>query len=212
MTNAQFIVFEGCEGSGKSTQLHLLNNYLKSKGINTWITKEPGGCNGAFSQLRDIILNPDVNPVTELFLMLADRSHHTNQIMQALNDDIWVLCDRFSWSTFAYQGYGHGFDLDFLKNLNDLATSGLKPDITFLLDIDPDLGIQRKRLQLQSNRIDHLDLDFHRRVREGYLKLFESILLSQDTVARLLYFKNKHTGTQYSIAEIFNHIVETLPL
>lgn len=211
MNEAKFIVFEGCDGSGKTTQLHKLNTLLQSQGISTWVTQEPGGCTDNLKILRDLALNEDTQPQTELLLLLADRSHHVRQIKQALVSNIWVLCDRFSWSTFAYQGYGQGFNLSFLKQLDTFVTDGLKPDLTILLDIDPKTGLQRKFEQKQFNKIEYRDLAYHDRVREGYLKLFELTLLSQDTVCRLFYCKNKNTGEYYTSDEIFEKIHQSLP-
>ena len=211
MNEAKFIVFEGCDGSGKTTQLHKLNTLLKSQGISTWVTQEPGGCTDNLRILRELALNEDTQPQTELLLLLADRSHHVRQIKQALVSNIWVLCDRFSWSTFAYQGYGQGFNLSFLKQLDTFVTDGLKPDLTILLDIDPKTGLQRKFEQKQFNKIEYRDLAYHDRVREGYLKLFELTLLSQDTVCRLFYCKNKNTGKYYTSDEIFEKIHQSLP-
>ena len=209
--DAKFIVFEGCEGSGKTTQLTKLNTLLNSQGIETWVTKEPGGCTDKLAILRDLALNEDTQPHTELLLILADRSHHVRQIKQALTNNIWVLCDRFSWSTFAYQGYGQGFDLTFLKQLDTFVTGGLKPDLTILLDIDPKTGLQRKFTQGQQNKMESRDLAYHNRVRGGYLKLFESTLLSQNTVCRLFYCKNRKSEEYYTSEEIFENIHQTLP-
>lgn len=211
MNEAKFIVFEGCDGSGKTTQLHKLNTLLQSQGISTWVTQEPGGCTDNLRILRELALNEDTQPQTELLLLLADRSHHVRQIKQALVSNIWVLCDRFSWSTFAYQGYGQGFNLSFLQQLDTFVTDGLKPDLTILLDIDPKTGLQRKFEQKQFNKIEYRDLAYHDRVREGYLKLFELTLLSQDTVCRLFYCKNKNTGEYYTSDEIFEKIHQSLP-
>lgn len=211
MNEAKFIVFEGCDGSGKTTQLHKLNTLLQSQGISTWVTQEPGGCTDNLRILRELALDEDTQPQTELLLLLADRSHHVRQIKQALVSNIWVLCDRFSWSTFAYQGYGQGFNLSFLKQLDTFVTDGLKPDLTILLDIDPKTGLQRKFEQKQFNKIEYRDLAYHDRVREGYLKLFELTLLSQDTVCRLFYCKNKNTEKYYTSDEIFENIHQSLP-
>lgn len=211
MNESKFIVFEGCEGSGKTTQINKLNNWLHSQNIKTWVTKEPGGCVDQLNVLRELILCDSIKPNTELLLILADRSHHSKQIRQALNDNAWVLCDRFSWSTLAYQGYGDGFDLDMLKSLDSLATNGLRPDLTILLDVDVKVGLERKASQKEQNKMELRKIDYHNRVREGYLKLFEATLLSQDTACRLLYHKDKNSGRLYTQDEIFEKIVQSFP-
>ena len=172
MDKGKFIVFEGCEGSGKSTQLELLAQYLESSKIPVFRTKEPGGTS-AGHKLREIVLHDTpLNKVAELLLYAADRANHIEIIKDCLDSGYWVLCDRFTWSTLAYQGYGEGHSLELIDYLNNLACQGVKPDWTILLDIDPKVGLARKYEQGETNKFEAKNLEFHSRVRAGYKQLF----------------------------------------
>lgn len=121
MNKGKFIVFEGCEGSGKSTQLELLAQYLELNNIKVYRTKEPGGTVTG-KKIRELILHDaQMNKTTELLLYAADRADHIDAINNALSEGYWVLCDRFSWSTVAYQGYGRGHSLEMINHLNNIA-------------------------------------------------------------------------------------------
>lgn len=176
-----FITFEGIEGCGKTTQLGLVADSLDTKGFNCLITREPGGT-GIGEKVRKILLssqNSEIMPVTELFLYMASRSQHVEEVIKpALADNKIVLCDRFSDATIAYQAYARGIDLESVKELNQLATSGLKPDITVLLDCPVDIGLARATgrmssqiSQMREDRFEREDISFHQRVREGYLEI-----------------------------------------
>lgn len=211
MSRGKFIVFEGCEGSGKSTQLAKLADWLESKGISVYKTKEPGGTSFG-KELRDIILYQTLNPVTELMLLMADRSQHIQNIKDCLDSGYWVLCDRFVWSTLAYQGYGRGHSLELLNQINKLACQGLSPDWTILLDIDPKLGLSRKQAQGEINKFEIEDLSFHNRVREGYLKIFEQTLLDDQTKETLIYCQSKlHHQREVDQDTILNTIINSFP-
>lgn len=169
-----FISFEGIEGTGKTTQARLLAEYLSRSGLVTMLTEEPGGT-PIGKRIREILLNvehKEMHPLTELLLYNASRCQHANEvILPALNEGKVVITDRFSDSTAAYQGYGRGIDINLLDTLDKVATGGLKPDLTFLLDIDVETGLRRNR---GANKVDRLELetiDFHNRVRKGYLEL-----------------------------------------
>lgn len=168
-----FITFEGVEGAGKSTQIRLLANYLRSSGYSDIvITREPGdGPLGA--ELRRLVLSPpqgvDVDSKAELFIMMADRAQHVAGLIKpALFRNAVVLCDRFIDSSTAYQGYGRFLDIDQIHKLNAIATSGLKPDYTILLDLDPAIGLARQK---ERNRMEDETLAFHIRIRNGFLEL-----------------------------------------
>src|SRR5260221_9518675 len=141
-----FITFEGPEGSGKTTQMKLLGNILKSKGVPYLLTREPGGSRLS-TQLRHWILNRleyNLMPEAELFLFLADRAQHVKEvILPALKKGKVVLCDRYTDSTLAYQGGGRGFDLKLLNTMNAAASSGLKPNLTILFDVPAEIGLKR---------------------------------------------------------------------
>lgn len=171
MTKGLFITFEGGDGCGKTTQINLLDEYLRGKGYETLLTREPGS-KGLGVKLREILLNydGDVSPVCESFLFLADRAQHVDCIIKpALEKGIIVLCDRHTDSTVAYQGYGRGLDLEQIYNLNKIATSGLKPDLTIVLDVDVETS--QKRVGAQKDRMESAGIEFFERVRKGFLEI-----------------------------------------
>ena len=148
MKKGRFITFEGGEGCGKSTQIKRLEAYLKEKGVEVLVTREPGGTRLA-ELIRGLLKDEKDDPPcdrAELLLFLAARSQLVkNVIVPALESGVWVLSDRFSDSTFAYQGYGRGLDLEILKIANDFACDSLKPDLTLLLDVPPEVASARMR-------------------------------------------------------------------
>ncbi|MBR2069360.1 MAG: dTMP kinase [Candidatus Gastranaerophilales bacterium] len=166
-----FITFEGIDGCGKTTQINLVNNYLKSKNFNTILTLEPGGSDIG-KNLRQILLHHEgfVDDMCELLLYLADRAQHTaSVILENINKGNIVLCDRYIDSTVAYQGYARGFDIEKINFLNEIATKGYKPDITFLFDTDTDTA--QKRIGNVKDRLEKENINFHNKVRNGYLEL-----------------------------------------
>lgn len=166
-----FITFEGMDGCGKSTQLNLLASYLKEKGAEVVITREPGAV-GLGEKLREILLNYDgeVSSNCEAFLFLADRAQHIDTLVKpAIEAGKIVLCDRHTDSTIAYQGYGRGVDLKQIKMLNNIATSGFKPDLTFVFDIDVETS--QARVGKNKDRMESAGIEFHKKVREGYLEI-----------------------------------------
>ncbi|MEK6673784.1 MAG: dTMP kinase [Nitrospirota bacterium] len=171
-----FISFEGIEGTGKTTQARLLAEYLKARGQDVLLTEEPGGTQIG-KRIREVLLNVEhreMGSLTELLLYNASRAQHIHElILPALKAGKVVITDRFSDSTTAYQGYGRGIDLKLLKSLDNIATGGFRPDLTCLLDLDAETGLRRNR---GANKIDRLELeeiDFHKRVKDGFLKLAE---------------------------------------
>lgn len=166
-----FITFEGIDGCGKTTQMSLLAEYLKEKGIEVIITREPGSV-GLGEKIREILLNyeGDVSSNCEAFLFLADRAQHIDMLVKpAIDGGKIVLCDRHTDSTIAYQGYGRGVDLDRIKMLNNIATSGLKPDLTFIFDIDVKTALDR--VGKSQDRMESAGLEFFEKTRKGYLKI-----------------------------------------
>ena len=171
MQKGLFMTFEGMDGCGKTTQLNLLASYLKEKGHDIIITREPGSA-GLGEKIREILLNYDgeVSSNAEAFLFLADRAQHIDTLVKpAIEAGKIVLCDRHTDSTIAYQGYGRGVDIGQIKMLNKLATSGLVPDLTFVLDIDVETSALR--VGKNKDRMESAGVEFHSRVRDGYLAL-----------------------------------------
>lgn len=175
MKKGIFITFEGPEGSGKSTQLRLLADRLKKRGVPVLTTGEPGGSHLG-KKLRQLLLHSRVkpSPEAELFLFLADRADHVSAILRPALERGWVvLCDRYIDSTLAYQGGGRGLSLARLKRLNREATGGLQPDLTILLDLPVETGLARagKRSKGKIDRMEREELKFHRAVRSAFLRL-----------------------------------------
>ena len=171
MSNGLFITFEGGDGCGKTTQIKLLDEYLRNKGYKTLLTREPGS-KGLGVKLREILLNydGDVSPTCESFLFLADRAQHVDCIIKpALKEGVIVLCDRHTDSTVAYQGYGRGLDLEQIHNLNKIATSGLKPNLTIVLDVDVETS--QKRVGSEKDRMESAGIEFFQKVRQGFLEI-----------------------------------------
>jgi len=170
-----FITLEGPEGSGKTSQVAPLAEFLTRLGHDVVTLREPGGSDIG-EQIRSVIMamnNTAMHPRTEILLFLASRAQFVEEIVQpALRAGKWVLCDRYADSTLAYQGYGHQVDLDILRRLLKFATGGLTPDLTLLLDVETQAGLARKRKAGgEWNRLDAYPSDFHQRVRQGYLEL-----------------------------------------
>ena len=174
MSKGLFITFEGTDGCGKTTQIELLKTYLENKGFEVILTREPGA-KGLGTKLRKILLNYDgeVSSNCESFLFLADRAQHVDTLIKpAIATGKIVLCDRHTDSTVAYQGYGRGLDLEQIHMLNNIATSGLKPDITFVFDID--IETAQERVGKSKDRMESAGLEFFKRVRQGYLEIAKS--------------------------------------
>jgi dTMP kinase len=169
-----FITFEGPEGSGKTTQMAILANFLKQEGLPVLATREPGGTLIG-EQIRQILFDKrhaDMHARTEILLFQASRAQLVERVIRPhLDRGGLVLGDRYADSTLAYQGYGYQLDIEQLRSLIHFATGGLKPDLTLLLDIQVEEGLRRRTSDGDVNRLDGLDLDFHRRVRQGYLEM-----------------------------------------
>lgn len=182
----KFITFEGGEGSGKSTQIAKLAEYLKSRGDEVLVTREPGGSKRA-EKIRTLLLdsNNDWDSLTELFLLLAARNDHINEvILPALQKGSWVLCDRFHFSTIAYQAYGGGLNIQLVEELSHPILQKALPVAVILLDIEPEIGLQRAQSRSESlTRFDSKDIDYHKSVRHGFLELAKENSINCFTIA-----------------------------
>ena len=174
-----FITFEGPDGSGKSTQIELVADFLRRKGYTIYCTREPGG-SAIGDQIRDVlhdVKNTEMSSRAEILLYSASRAQLVEQIIlpRLVQGDV-VLCDRYADSTYAYQGYGRQLDFATLRTITEYATQNLKPDLTIYLDLNVETGLQRKveanaAGEGEWNRMDQLKIDFHQRVRSGYLEM-----------------------------------------
>jgi dTMP kinase len=190
MKQGRFISFEGIEGCGKTTQIALLSEYLKKHSIPHTITREPGGT-AVGEGIRKILLTSETIHLTtasELLLFYASRSQNIQEkIKPALERGEMVICDRYYHASFAYQGYGRGIPLDFIQKLTDLVCLPYRPDATFLLDIEPEVGLARARTRNQARadnegRFEAEDVEFYNKVRDGYLEL-----ASEDERIQIIY-------------------------
>jgi len=175
-TSGRFVTFEGLDGSGKTTQMRLLGERLRAEGRDFFVTVEPGGT-AVGQQIRRILLDPanqDLRPATELLLYFASRAQNVEQcILPALRAGKVVLCDRFTDSTLAYQGYARGLGSEDVLALDRIACQGLTPDLTLLIDIDVETATARTQsrnanVPAGETRLDEESLDFHRKVRDAY--------------------------------------------
>jgi dTMP kinase len=176
----RFITFEGGEGVGKSTNIQAVARYLESQGLSVIVTREPGGTPIAEKIRNDLLKAHHEEPMSdmaELLLMFAARAQHVDAVIRpALARGDWVLCDRFTDSTIAYQGYGRGLGLEKIEQLKELAQGGLEPNLTLLLDAPVDVGMQRARARAQvlaeeTDRIEAEAISFFEKVRQGFLEL-----------------------------------------
>lgn len=171
MKKGLFITFEGADGCGKTTQIKMLQEYLQYRGYEVVLTREPGSM-GLGQKIRDLLLNYDgeVSPVCESFLFLADRAQNVDIIVRRnIEMGRIVISDRHTDSSLAYQGYGRELDVDRIDMLNNIATSGLKPDLTYVFDIDVETSMQR--VGNEKDRMESAGKEFFERVRQGYLKI-----------------------------------------
>jgi dTMP kinase len=170
-----FITLEGPDGSGKTQQIQLLSTFLESRGYKVFSSREPGGT-PIGDKIRDVIMdmrNTSMHPRTETLLFCASRAQIVEEVIKPkLQEGYIVILDRYADSTMAYQGYGHQNNLNTIRQLLDFATGGLRPDLTLLLDLDPEVGLnRRKKGGGEWNRLDAYQLELHKRVRAGYLEM-----------------------------------------
>ena len=203
-----FITFEGGEGAGKTTQIQLLESALHAKGQDIVITREPGGTPEA-EKIRNLLVQRDGGnwtPLAEALLFFTGRHMHVERkIKPALAAGQVVICDRFTDSTVAYQGYGHGFDLNILQEIKRLSIGDFEPDITFIFDILVEEGLARSGKRLESDgstedRFERLQIDFHERMRQGFLNI------AKDNPTRCVVI-----NAMQSIDDIHRQILSALP-
>jgi len=198
----KFITLEGGEGAGKSTLVHFMQEYLRQAGVNVLTTREPGGTPLAES-VRELLLNPHlgerVAQDTELLLMFASRAQHLAEVIKpAIERGQWVICSRFTDSTYAYQGGGRGIETSRIAALEEWVHGNFQPDLTFILDLSAEVGLERARGRGELDRIEREDMDFFERVRNAYLErakanaryqlidASQSIVQVQDMMAKAL--------------------------
>jgi dTMP kinase len=168
-----FITFEGADGSGKSTQLRFLAEYLEERGVPVVLTREPGGCPVA-EKIRDILLDKEseMDAITEAMLYAAARAAHVRQVIRpALDAGYVVLCDRFIHSSLAYQGYGRSLGVELVRQINTPAMDGCLPDVTVFINVPPERAFERMNEHKVHDRLESEDLSFHQRVFDGFTQL-----------------------------------------
>ena len=173
MQKGLFITFEGADGSGKTTQLNNIKSFLEQKGFDVVVTREPGALEIG-KKIRNILLHHDgiVADRCEMFLFLADRAQHVETFIKpAIEEGKIVLCDRHTDSTIAYQGFGRGQDIKLLKDLNEIAVNSLKPDLTLVFDVATEVA--QERVGNEKDRMESAGIEFHKKVRNGYLELYK---------------------------------------
>ncbi len=196
MGKGKFIVIEGVEGAGKSRQCQILADALTARGIETVATREPGG-DPLGEKLRELVLSPEYAPdaITELYMYSAARREHLNNvILPKLESGVTVVCDRFTFSTLAYQGYGRGLELDFVRNVNYITTKPLVIDLALFLDLPPEAGFERKGGADGGDRLERESMEFFERVYAGFktmcdsgeIKAIDASGTKEETAAKIL--------------------------
>lgn len=195
----KFITFEGADGSGKTTQIAKIKDYLEKKGEKCILTREPGGSDLG-NKIREILLHYDgeVDSLAELLLYMADRAQHVKEvILPALNTGLTVLCDRYTDSSVAYQGYARGLDIERIIELNKIATDGIVPDLTIVFDVETEVAMQR--VGATKDRLEQEGIEFHKKLRNGYLDL-----------AKRFPERIKVVNSNLSIEEVFEQVKNLL--
>ncbi|OGO80103.1 MAG: dTMP kinase [Clostridiales bacterium GWC2_40_7] len=174
MKRGLFITIEGTDGSGKTTQMGLIRDYVRSAGCEVVMVREPGGTRIS-ERIRNVILDPEYTEMSanaEMLLYAASRAQLVAETVRpALEQGKIVICDRFIDSTYAYQGFGRGIELGVLESVNNIAVDGIIPDITFFFDLDPELALGRRIASTATDRIENEKMEFHRKVHNGYVQL-----------------------------------------
>lgn len=206
MKKGLFITFEGADGCGKTTQISLFVEYLTSLGHDVVLTREPG-CKGLGEKIRELLLNYDgeVSSVCESFLFLADRAQNIDVIVRpAIEQGKIVISDRHIDSSVAYQGYGREVDIQHINNLNCIATSGLKPDLTIVFDIDAETSM--KRVGKEKDRMESAGIEFFERVRKGYLEIAKENPHRVKVINAVDSIENIHEQVKSLFVELQEHV------
>jgi len=179
MYHGKFITFEGTEGVGKTTQIELAKKYLQSRNIESLVTREPGGT-AVGERIREVLLdkgNSNTDPMAELLLMFAARAQHLEEIIYpALKNNVWVLCDRFTDASYAYQGGGRGIPFSTIRRIENVVQDGFEPDLTILLSGDVEAGMRRVSKRGKKDRFELEKVEFFERIRHHYIKIAKSNL------------------------------------
>lgn len=174
MRKGLFITAEGMDGSGKTTQIRLMEEYIKKKGLEVVLTREPGGT-AISEKIRSIILDPEnteMADVTEMMLYAASRAQHVEELIKpSVDEGKVIICDRFIDSTYVYQGFGRGIDINRIEEINRIAMKGIFPDITLFFDLSPEIALKRRLGATAGDRIENENMEFHMKVYEGYKRL-----------------------------------------
>lgn len=180
MKRGLFITTEGTDGSGKTTQIKLIESYLKGKGFEVVVTREPGGTSIG-EKIRSIILdteNSDMAYITEMMLYASARAQLVNELIKpSLSEGKVVICDRFIDSSYVYQGFGRNIDIELIERVNRIALDGIMPDVTLFFDIDPEVALERRIQSTGADRIEREAMDFHRKVYNGYKNWHQCTLI-----------------------------------
>ncbi|OGS22771.1 MAG: dTMP kinase [Elusimicrobia bacterium RIFOXYA2_FULL_39_19] len=206
MKHGLFITFEGPDGSGKSTHAEKLKQWFKNKGFSVILTREPGGTRLAES-IRKLLLNSEnsVSPITELLLYAASRAQHTQElILPSLKQGKIIISDRYYDSTVAYQHYGRGLDLKTIKELNTIASGGLTPDLTILIDLETKKSLGRLKNTRKKDRIENENTAFHRKIRNGYLALAKN----EPRRIKIVKSNNEMSATFESILSVVKDFIK----
>ena len=205
-TSAMFVTLEGGEGAGKSTSRDFIVSLLEEYNVPFIQTREPGGTQIG-EALRELLLSKDgtaPSVTTELLMVFAARAQHLHEVIEpALRDGKWVLCDRFTDATYAYQGNGRGFDLGEIEALETLVQRGRHPDLTLLFDIDPQLGMARARQRAELDRFEEEEFAFFERVRKGYLSRAE-----RDSRFKIIDASRSFSDVQDALREILKPLLD----
>ncbi len=204
----RFIVLEGVDGSGKSTQAFLLTKFLGERKVRVLPTREPGGTETG-EKVREILLETggeDLSPECELLLYTASRAQHVERLIKpSLIRGYVVICERYNWSSIAYQGYAGGLPIDMVEEIGRFATGGLEPDLTVVLDIDPDIAVTRDMTPIQGrpyDRIERKGVEFQHKVRAGFLELAKRHPEKSRVVDASLPAKRVHEEIQKLVANV----------
>ena len=207
-SGARFITIEGCEGVGKSTAQQFLATQLEKRGISVTLTREPGGTSLG-EGLREILISTEEDPpvdLAELLLIFAARAQHLQQvIVPALSKGEWVICDRFTDTTYAYQGNGRGIPSQKIFDLEKMVQGSLRPDKVFLLDMEPETGLLRAKKRGILDRFEREGLGFYRRVREGYLKKAEESPETYEVISAGRGLNLVQRDLEFALNKLFGH-------